>query len=99
MANDFGGLRDFFCADAVRYGPEGNQYGIAEIDAARRGSTTAVARELRQTTFEVLGPNAVLAATEFTRAASGKRGRQTQVWIRDEDSWRVLHAHVSMLDA
>lgn len=97
MADDFDVLRDFFCPEAVRYGPDGNQYGIAEIDASRRASSTPIARELRRTSFAELGPDTVLAATEFVRAGSGKVGRQTQVWVRDAETWRVSHAHVSLL--
>ncbi len=35
------------------------------------------------------------------RAASsaGKIGRQSQVWMRTPDGWRVVAAHVSLIDA
>jgi hypothetical protein len=38
--------------------------------------------------------------TLFTRAsAPGKIGRQSQTWARFPEGWRVVAAHVSLIDA
>jgi hypothetical protein len=40
-----------------------------------------------------------LAATLFYRAsAPGKVGRQMQTWVRFPQGWRVVAAHVSVID-
>jgi len=35
--------------------------------------------------------------TEYTLVASGKKGRQSQSWVRMPQGWKVVSAHVSML--
>jgi len=97
MANDLDRLREFFLPNAVRYGPDGNQYGVDEIDASRRVSTHPIQRELRNTSIRALSSDAAVAITEFVRAGSRRMGRQTQIWLRDDHTWRITHAHVSML--
>jgi hypothetical protein len=37
-------------------------------------------------------------ATLFRRRGSGRTGRQMQTWIRTPDGWRVVAAHVSLLE-
>jgi uncharacterized protein (TIGR02246 family) len=97
MAYDFPALADFFLPDAIRFGPHGNQHGRDTIDAARRSSTDGVQRDVTSTTIRVLGPDAAVTITEFVRSPSGRAGRQTQVWVRDGTTWRISHAHVSVL--
>ena len=38
---------------------------------------------------------------EFERTVDGRtvRGRQSQVWVRFPEGWRIVAAHVSMLPA
>ena len=38
------------------------------------------------------------ASTLFTREGSPKLGRQTQSWARLPEGWRVVAAHVSLID-
>jgi hypothetical protein len=41
-----------------------------------------------------------VASTLFHRATSaGKVGRQMQTWIRFAEGWRIVAAHVSMIEA
>jgi hypothetical protein len=40
-----------------------------------------------------------VASTLFRRASSpGKLGRQMQTWVRFPEGWRVVGAHVSLID-
>ena len=43
------------------------------------------------------GRDFATASTEYRRKESGRRGRQSQTWLRTEDGWRVVAAHVSLL--
>jgi AtzH-like len=48
------------------------------------------------TTF---GRDFAVASTLFHRpTAPGKVGRQTQAWVRGENGWRIVAAHVSVID-
>jgi len=46
------------------------------------------------------GRDFAMASTLFHRTtAPGKVGRQTQTWVRFPEGWRVVAAHVSVVDA
>lgn len=38
-----------------------------------------------------------IAFCEYRRLETGRRGLQSQTWVRTPDGWRVAAAHVSML--
>jgi ketosteroid isomerase-like protein len=39
------------------------------------------------------------ANTEFQRVGSTFTGRQSHVWLRTDDGWRIAAAHVSLMPA
>ena len=43
------------------------------------------------------GRDFATASTEYRRKRSGRRGRQSQTWLRTPEGWRVVAAHVSLL--
>jgi len=47
------------------------------------------------TTF---GADFATASTLFTDAPEGMIGRQMQSWVRMKEGWRVVAAHVSLID-
>jgi hypothetical protein len=80
----------------VRYGVSENLYGSAAIRAFRAArSPVGLQRMLERTVITTFGRDCACATTEFVRA--GRRGRQSQTWIRTAAGWRVVAAHVSML--
>ena len=100
VGNDVAVLDALFWPDArtVRYGIADAQHGMAEIAAFRRAQTAGLARDLERTVFTAFGRDLGTACTLFRRPdAPGRLGRQTQVWAR-LDGWRIVHAHVSMID-
>lgn len=99
MDNDTAVLNQTFWDDAltIRYGIGVNSYGHGEI-AAERARRSADARTLQRTEITTFGDDYATANTEFTRTASGRRGRQSQTWVRLPAGWRVVAAHVSWLD-
>jgi hypothetical protein len=85
---------------AIRYGAAENLYGYAEIKAFRSARSPAgLARTLAKTVITTYGRDVAVASTLFHRLASpGKIGRQMQTWVRFNDGWRVVAAHVSVID-
>jgi hypothetical protein len=44
------------------------------------------------------GHDFAVAQTEFVRSDTPKRGFQTQTWVRLAGGWKIVAAHVSMID-
>ena len=83
----------------VRYGVGENLYGADEIGAFRRARPSAgLARTLQRTVITTYGRDCATAMTEFRREGGSKLGRQSQTWVRMAEGWRVVAAHVSLLD-
>ena len=83
----------------VRYGATENLVGIAAIRAFRAARpATGLARRLANTVITTYGRDFATAMTEFQRDDSAKIGRQSQTWVRMADGWRVVAAHVSVID-
>ena len=86
-------------AHTIRYGAAENLYGIEEIRAFRQSRPAAgLARTLRRTVITTYGRDHATAMTEFVRAGSTKVGRQSQTWVRMPEGWRVVAAHVSVVE-
>ena len=102
VENDVAALDAFFHDDArtIRYGGGENLYGFAEIEAFRAARSPAgLARTLERTVITTYGRDHAVASTLFRRAsAAGKIGRQMQTWVRFAHGWRVVAAHVSLID-
>jgi hypothetical protein len=103
MANDVDGLQALFwnSTHTIRYGIGENLYGHAEIGAFRAArSPVGLARTTSRTVITTFGRDFATAATLFHRETTpGKVGRQMQTWARTPDGWRVVAAHVSVIDA
>jgi hypothetical protein len=102
MANDAETLTRMFWASrqAMRFGVSENLYGIEEIDAYRkRRSPANLARTVRRLDIVTFGRDFGSVTLEFERAVDGKKisGRQSQVWVRFAEGWRIVSAHVSVL--
>jgi len=83
----------------VRYGGAENLYGYAEIAAFRAArSPLGLERRLERTLITTYGRDMATAWTLFRRdSMAGKVGRQSQVWLRSPEGWRVVAAHVSVI--
>jgi Protein of unknown function (DUF3225) len=100
--NDVAGLGALFRDDprTVRYGVAENLYGYSEIKAFRAArSPVGLGRTLSKTVITTFGRDFAVAATLYQRpSAAGKIGRQMQTWVRCPEGWRVVAAHVSLID-
>jgi Protein of unknown function (DUF3225) len=100
VSNDIAELDALFWRSpyTLRYGATENLYGYDEIAAFRaRRSANNLARDLMKTVITTYGRDFATANTEFKRTGASATGRQSQVWLRTDDGWRVVAAHVSLL--
>jgi hypothetical protein len=102
VSNDVAVLDQIFRVDprVIRYGGAENLYGYAEIAAFRAGRSPAgLARTLSKTVITTYGRDMAIASTLFHRdGMRGKVGRQMQTWVRFPEGWRVVAAHVSVIN-
>ncbi|WP_375466037.1 oxalurate catabolism protein HpxZ [uncultured Methylobacterium sp.] len=100
--NDVPTLEALFRDDprTIRYGIGENLYGMDAIRAFRRArSAQGLARTLSETVITTYGRDCATAMTLFHRpGAPGRIGRQSQTWVRFADGWRVVAAHVSVIE-
>ena len=102
VSNDVAVLDELFRADkrTLRYGVGENLYGYDEIMAFRAArSPIGLGRKTAKTLITTYGRDAAVASTLFYRESlPGKVGRQMQTWIRFPEGWRVVAAHVSIIN-
>jgi hypothetical protein len=102
VTNDVAVLDDTFRDDprTIRYGATEILYGYNEIKAFRAArSPVGLMRTISKTVITTFGRDYAVANTLFHRpTAPGRVGRQTQTWVRFEDGWHVVSAHVSVID-
>jgi Protein of unknown function (DUF3225) len=99
VGNDIAVLNELFWQSphTLRFGIGENLYGheaIAGFRSAR--SPLGLARELRNVSITTFGDDFAVANTEFLR--NGGSGRQSQSWVRMPEGWRIVAAHVSVID-
>jgi hypothetical protein len=100
--NDVDTLMSIFRAapQVMRFGATENLYGPEELAALRITRSAAhLARTVTRLDSVTFGRDFAGITLEFERiSASGNpRGRQSQVWVRMPEGWRIAQAHVSLL--
>ncbi|HTQ82978.1 MAG TPA: oxalurate catabolism protein HpxZ [Pseudolabrys sp.] len=102
VGNDVAALDAMFRDDprTIRYGATENLYGYAEIKSFRVArSPVGLGRTISQTVITTFGREFAVASTLYRRpSAPGKIGRQMQTWVKFAEGWRVVAAHVSLID-
>jgi len=102
VSNDVAVLDSIFRMDprVIRYGGGENLYGYREIEAFRAArSPVGLMRTTAKTVITAYGRDTAVASTLFYRdSAPGKVGRQMQTWVRFPEGWKIVAAHVSIID-
>jgi Protein of unknown function (DUF3225) len=102
VSNDVAALQALFWNNplTIRYGTNEILHGWEEIGAFRAARSPAnLARTLDRTVVTTYGRDFATASTLFRREHSpGKVGRQMQTWARIPEGWRIVAAHVSVID-
>jgi 1-carboxybiuret hydrolase subunit AtzH-like protein len=103
VTNDIPVLDELFRMDdrTIRYGIAENLYGHTEVAAFRAGRLPVnLMRSRSRTVITTYGRDYAVASTLFHRESlPGKIGRQMQSWVRFPQGWRIVAAHVSIIDA
>src|SRR5580658_2624387 len=103
VENDIDTLMRMFwgAPEVMRFGVSENLYGIAELEAFRRGRpSSGLSRTVTRLDIVAFGKDVGSVTLEFERSAADGRmvhGRQSQMWIRMPEGWRIVAAHVSLL--
>ena len=102
VSNDVAVLDELFRDDArtLRYGIGENLHGYDAITAFRAARSAAgLMRKTAQTVITSYGRDTAVASTLFYRdSAPGGVGRQMQTWVRFAEGWKIVAAHVSIID-
>jgi len=102
VSNDVAVLDELFRKDSrtLRYGIAENLYGYGEIAAFRAARSPAgLMRKTTRTIITSYGRDTAVASTLFYRDSTpGRVGRQMQTWVRCPEGWRIVAAHVSVID-
>jgi len=100
--NDIAVLGELFRDDArtLRYGVGEILYGFDAISAFRAArSPIGLGRRTDWTVITTYGRDTAVASTLFYRdSLPGRVGRQMQTWVRFPEGWRIVAAHVSIID-
>lgn len=103
VSNDVATLDELFWDDArtLRFGIAESSYGHASIAAFRAArSPLDLARRIRRKVIQTFGTDFATASIEFERDSQpGRVGRQQQTWVRMPQGWRIVAAHVSLIQA
>ena len=102
VTNDVAVLDELFrdAPRTLRYGGGENLYGYREIMAFRAARpSVGLMRRTDRTVITTYGLDMAVASTLFYRdSAPGKVGRQMQTWVRFAQGWKIVAAHVSVID-
>ena len=102
VGNDVAVLDELFHKDdrSLRYGIGENLYGYGEISSFRAArSPIGLNRRTARTLITTYGRDTAVASTLFYRdGLPGKVGRQMQTWVRFPQGWRIVAAHVSIIE-
>lgn len=96
VGNDVGKLTRFFWDSplALRFGVRESLYGAAEIEAFRKArSPIGLDRKISSLRIVAFGSDCAIVTLEFVRQQH--HGRQSQVWRKFDEGWKIVSAHVS----
>jgi ketosteroid isomerase-like protein len=104
VSNDVEKLVTFFwdSPHALRFGVGESLYGAKAIEEFRRHRPPIyLTREVSNLQIVTFGGDCAVVTLEFHRRTAGVRrsGRQSQVWRKFEEGWKIVSAHVSLVPA
>ena len=104
VSNDVESLTAFFwdSPHVLRFGVGESLYGAQQIEEFRRNRPAMdLAREVLNLKIVTFGTDCAVVTLEFRRSIRGvpRRGRQSQVWRKFDEDWKIVSAHVSLIPA
>ena len=100
VTNDIATLDRLFwnSPETLRYGVGENLYGFVAIQDFRNSRPSqGLDRTVTRSAITTFGSDYGVANIEFVRAGTDRIGRQSQSWVRFDEGWRVVAAHVSLM--
>lgn len=102
VSNDVEKLVTLFwdSAYALRFGVGESLYGAKEIEEFRKNRPPMdLARTVSNLKIVTFGSDCAIVTLEFDRSVKGvhRHGRQSQVWRKFEEGWKIVSAHVSLV--
>lgn len=102
VENDVATLDNLFwdSPDVLRFGVTENLYGMEAIKAFRQGrSTKNLERDISNLKVVTFDADTAIVTLEFQRLTDDvlRAGRQSQVWRKLPQGWKIVSAHVSLL--
>jgi hypothetical protein len=102
VMNDVRTLTEMFwnSPETIRFGVTENLHGFEEITNFRKiRAAVNLERTISRMDIVTFGRDFASITVEFERVANGRTvfGRQSQVWARMAEGWRIVSAHVSIL--
>ncbi|MBD2073756.1 oxalurate catabolism protein HpxZ [Phormidium sp. FACHB-592] len=102
VENDLATLDNLFwdSPDVLRFGVTENLYGMEAIKAFRQGrSTKNLERDISNLKVVTFDADTAIVTLEFQRLNNNvlRAGRQSQVWRKLPQGWKIVSAHVSLL--
>jgi ketosteroid isomerase-like protein len=102
VSNDVEKLVMFFwdSPHSLRFGVNESLYGAEQIEEFRRNRPAIdLSREVLNLKIVTFGTDCAIVTLEFARSTKGtlRRGRQSQVWRKVEEGWKIVSAHVSIV--
>jgi ketosteroid isomerase-like protein len=102
VSNDVPALVTFFwdSPQAMRFGVNESLYGAKEIEEFRKNRPAInLARKVSNLKILTFGQDCAVVTLEYARTAPGIHplGRQSQVWRKFDEGWKIVSAHVSVV--
>ena len=102
VTNDARTLTEMFwnSPETIRFGTTENLHGFEEIANFRKTRAAVnLHRTISRMDVVTFGRDFGSVTLEFERVVNGQTvfGRQSQVWARVAEGWRIVSAHVSIL--
>jgi len=102
ISNDVDTLLSMFwhSPHVMRFGVAENLYGQEELEAFRKARpATNLARKAKRLEIVAFGRDFGSITLELERDTGNglSHGRQSQLWVRFPQGWRIVSAHVSLL--
>ena len=102
VADDLETMTELFfdSSEIVRFGINDCERGSEELARWRKSQPPhRLGRKLSEVTVTTYGSAVAIVTANFSYPDRPLLGRQSQTWLRLDQGWKIVHAHVSEIEA
>ncbi len=102
VADDLTTMTELFLdsAEIVRFGINDTEHGSEDLIGWRKAQPPhRPGRSLSDVSVVTYGDTVAVVTAMFSYPDRPLLGRQSQTWVRFDEGWRIVHAHVSEIAA